>query len=93
MTSTRGAARASGGAASSGGSGEAAGSSVSAAEDPDIEARQAEAAAMAWGQPAARGGQGGGAVSGGGADLDVLSLDDLQAELARRKEAKQRQDA
>ena len=85
VTSTREDAAQAGSAASSTSTDGSSQAGTSAA-DLDIEAKRAAAANMAWGSA-------GGSGDGDSRAMDALSLDELQAELARRNEAKSRQDA
>jgi len=92
VSSTRSSATASGDTASSS-SNEASTSGTFFDEDPDIEAKRFAAANMAWGQPAAPASQDRSTAADGSAGLDALSLDELQAELQRRKASKSSIDA
>ena len=66
-------------------------SAVDEAEDPEIEAKRARAAQMAWGQDSSQQQPAQSAVGSkdaggsGGEDLDDVSLEELQAELERRR--------
>lgn len=66
--------------------------SGSDSSDPDIEAKRAKAAEMAWGDLKAEDSSSS-SSSSKDAQFDALSLEDLQAELQRRQDSKERSQA
>lgn len=67
--------------------------SSSDSNDPEIDAKRAKAAEMAWGDLTAGDKSSSSSSSTKDAEFDALSLEDLQAELQRRQDSKERSQA